>query len=227
MKKYLPQLLVGGVLVAALVGILSFDAITANDQAQSTNEWYGQNATQDFYSRRGGMMGTRLPELSTSLEGTDIDATELKAMLDVLYTDEVNAQAAYDALIDAFGDELPFNRLIIAETRHAEALLRLYDLYDLEVPTVTAETPTLPATVEEAYALGVTTEEANIALYEDYLDLKLPEVVDVVFSNLQRASENHLRILTAYAEGTEDELPLGTCHEGSFGPRTRGFRGGY
>lgn len=226
MKKYLPHFLVGGVLVAVLIGIISFDAITAQSESQSTNEWYRQNATQDWTFDRG-MMGFRNRTLSTSLDGTDVDKTELQAMLDVLYTDELNAQATYDALIDAFGNELPFNRLIVAESHHAQALLRLYDLYDLDVPSVTPLSPTLPATVEEAYAMGVDVEDANIALYDAYLDLKLPEVVDVVFSNLQRASENHLRILTAYAEGTQDELTLGTCHDGTSGFRPRGFRGGY
>ena len=164
MKKYLPHFLVGGVLVAVLVGIISFDAITARSEDLSTTEWYRQNATQDWTSRRGGMMGFRTPALSTTLDGTDVDETELKAMLDVLYTDELNAQATYDALIDAFGNDLPFSRLIVAESRHADALLRLYDLYDLDVPNVTPVTPTLPATVDEAYALGVDAEVANIAL---------------------------------------------------------------
>jgi rubrerythrin len=227
MKKYLPQFIVGGILVAALVGILSFDAITANDQAQSTNEWYGQNAIQDVYSRRGGMMGSRLPQLSTSLEGTDVDEAELQAMLDVLYLDELNAKAEYEALVEVFGDQSPYTQLILAETRHADALLRLYDLYDLEVPTVQVNTPVVPATLEETYAIGIDAEVANIALYDNYLDLNLPDLVERVFSNLQRASENHLRIFTAYDEGTEDQLPLGTCHEGLSEPRTRGFRGGY
>jgi hypothetical protein len=227
MKKYLPHFLVGGALVAVLIGIISFDAITARSEELSTNEWFRQSTTQDWTSRRGGMMGSRTPALSTSLEGTDVDETELKAMLDVLYIDELNAQATYDALIDAFGNELPFSRLIVAESRHADALLRLYDLYDLDVPSVTPVTPNLPATVEEAYAIGVEAEIANIALYDDYLDLDLPELVDRVFTNLQRASENHLRVLTAYAEGTQDELTLGTCHDGTSGFRSRGFRGGY
>jgi hypothetical protein len=226
MKKYLPHLIVGGVLVAVLVGILSFDAITASSTDQSTNDWYRQNATQDWNSRRDSMMGSRRATLSTSLEGTDVDLAELKTMLDVLYTDELNARAEYEALVDAFGAQAPYTRLIVAESRHAAALLRLYDLYDLDVPTPTLKTPLIPVTLEESYALGIEAEEANIALYEDYLDLKLPEVVEVVFSNLQRASENHLRIFTAYANGTQDQLIPGTCHDGNIGRRLRGFRGG-
>ena len=226
MKKYLPQLIVGGVLVAVLVGILSFDAITTNSVAQTTNDWYRQNATQDWTSRRGGMMQRRTPTYSTSLEGTDVDATELKAMLDVLYIDELNAKAEYEALVEAFGDQSPYTQLIVAEARHADSLLRLYDLYDLDVPTPTLKTPVVPSTLDASYDIGVAAEVANIALYENYLDLKLPEVVEIVFTNLQRASENHLRIFTAYAEGTQDELNLGTCH-GTTGTRQRGFRGGY
>jgi hypothetical protein len=125
-------------------------------------------------------------------------------------------------------DESPYTQLIVAETRHAaDALLRLYDLYDLDVPTPTLKTPVVPTTVDATYAIGIAAEEANIALYADYLDLKLPEVVERVFENLQRASENHLRIFTAYANGTEDQLTLGTCHDGTNGGRSRGFRGGY
>ena len=227
MKKYLPHFIVGGVLAVALVGILSFDAITANDQAQSTSEWYQQNAAQDFFGRRGGMFSYRDTALSTSLEGTDVDEASLQAMLDVLYLDELNAKAEYEALAEAFGDQSPYTELIIAETRHADALLRLYDLYDLEVPTLSTKTPAIPATLDETYTIGINAEIANIALYDQYLDQNLPDVVERVFSNLKRASENHLRIFTAYAEGTEDELTLGTCHDGFSGFTTRGFRGGY
>lgn len=226
MKKYLPQLIVGGVLVAVLIGILSFDAITTSSVAQSTNDWYRQNATQDWTTRRGGMMGYRTPTYSTSLDGTDVDKAELKAMLDVLYTDELNAKAEYEALVEAFGDQTPYAQLILAETRHANSLLRLYDLYDLDVPTPTLKTPVIPATVQDSYTVGIDAEEANIALYDNYLDLKLPEVVEQVFANLQFASENHLRILSAYANGTQDQLNLGTCH-GTLGTRQRGYRGGY
>jgi hypothetical protein len=227
MKKYLPHILVGGALAAVLIGILSFETITAQSADQSTNEWYRQHQTADWTSRRGGMMGTRTPALSTSLEGTDVDAAELKAMLDVLYLDELNAKAEYEALVAQFGEEAPFTRLIIAETRHAEALLRLYDVYDLDVPTPVTATPVIPATLDEAYVVGVDAEVANIALYDDYLDLELPELVERVFTNLMKASENHLRILTAYADGTQDDLNLGTCHDGTSGFRPRGFRGGY
>lgn len=226
MKKYLPQLIVGGVLVAVLVGILSFDAITTNSVAQTTNDWYRQNATQDWTSRRGGMMQRRTPSYSTSLEGTDVDATELKAMLDVLYIDELNAKAEYEALVEAFGDQSPYTQLIVAETRHADSLLRLYDLYDLDVPTPTLKTPVVPSTLDASYDIGIAAEVANIALYDGYLDQDLPGVVEQVFTNLMNASENHLRIFTAYAEGTQEELNLGTCH-GTTGTRQRGFRGGY
>jgi hypothetical protein len=225
MKKYLPHFIVGGVLAIGLIGLISFDAITAHSADQSTTDWYRQNQTIDQTSRRGGRMGNQSSTLSTSLEGTDVDAAELKAMLDVLYVDELNAKAEYEALVDAFGDEAPYTQLIIAETRHADALLRLYDLYDLEVPTPQLKTPVIPDSLDETYAIGVEAELANIALYEDYLELNLPELVDRVFTNLMNASENHLRIFTAYAEGTQDELTLGTCPMRASG--SRGKRGGY
>ena len=170
-------------------------------------------------------MPFRTPTYATSLEGTDVDEIELKAMLDVLYRDELNAKAEYEALVDAFGDQAPYTQLIVAETRHADSLLRLYDLYDLDVPTPTLKTPVIPANLLDSYTIGINAEMANIALYETYLSLDLPEIVERVFENLQRASENHLRILTAYAEGTQDDLNLGTCH-GTTGSRSRGFRGG-
>jgi hypothetical protein len=75
MKKYLPHLIVGGVLVAVLIGILSFRCHYRQfTSLNTTNDWYRQNATQDWTFAswwNDGLPST--PTLSTSLEGTDVD----------------------------------------------------------------------------------------------------------------------------------------------------------
>lgn len=135
----------------------------------------------------------------SALEASD---AELEKMFTVLINDEYKAQAEYEALIEEFGVVNPFARIVKAEARHIDALETLFDAYDFDVPEDNGDQyAVVPGSLEEAYAIGVQAEVANIDLYEDYLKLDLPEDVERVFTNLMNASENHLRAFENAVDG--------------------------
>ena len=135
----------------------------------------------------------------SALEASD---AELEKMFTVLINDEYKAQAEYEALIEEFGSVNPFARIVKAEARHIDALEALFDTYDFDVPEDNGNRYAVVSnSLEEAYAMGVEAEIANIALYEDYLKLDLPEDVERVFTNLLKASEKHLRSFENAVDG--------------------------
>lgn len=134
----------------------------------------------------------------------ELSATELKnleKMLTVLINDEYQARAEYEAIIDEFGAQAPFTNLVKAETMHINALTRLFNAYELDVPSDNSKNTIVPDSVEKAYAAGIVTEKESIVLYEKYLDQDLPVNVERVFTNLQNASKNHLATFEAYEDG--------------------------
>lgn len=134
----------------------------------------------------------------------ELSATELKnleKMLTVLINDEYQARAEYEAIIDEFGAQAPFTNLVKAETMHINALTRLFNAYELDVPSDNSKNTVVPDSVEKAYAAGIVTEKESIVLYEKYLDQDLPVNVERVFTNLQNASKNHLATFEAYEDG--------------------------
>lgn len=133
---------------------------------------------------------------------TPDELKDLEAMFTVLIKDEYRARAEYQAIIDEFGAQTPFTSLVRAETMHINALTRLFEVYGLDVPSDDgSKSAVVPDSLEEAYAIGVDAEKNNIALYDKYLDQDLPTNVERVFTNLQKASENHLTTFEAYQDG--------------------------
>lgn len=126
----------------------------------------------------------------------------LEQMLTYALEDEYMAQAEYNAILNTYGADAPFSNIVRAEGTHIALLTTLFDTYDLTMPENDAATKaTVPATVEEAYATGITAENANIAMYEVFLaQTTLPEDVRSVFTVLQNASKNHLTAFTRNAE---------------------------
>ena len=125
----------------------------------------------------------------------EVETTELKSMLDILYQDEYNTKSTYEEIIDEFGPNILYNNLIQAEAQHMNALERIYARYDIQFPDVNARTPNLPDNLLDTYTLGKEAEEANIALYDKYLDEDLPEDIRFTFERLMNASYHHLRLL--------------------------------
>ncbi|TXT19504.1 MAG: hypothetical protein FD133_322 [Erysipelotrichaceae bacterium] len=210
MKKFLIPILFAGGLLALTMVIFALDRpVSAGYQVNGTNDQTLLYRQTQVYGRggRGGMMGGYNNQqllISTDLSGSDYDTTKLKAVLDIVLLDEYKARAEYQAIVDKFGNENPYVNLVYAETRHIEALTRIYDAFDFVVPADTGKNfVVLPASLEASYQVGINAEKVNIALYETYLDTNLPDSIERIFQNLQNASENHLAIFTAYQNGDE------------------------
>jgi len=117
----------------------------------------------------------------------------IEEMLDYGLEDEYLAKAEYELIIDHFDVNRPLTNILRAEENHIVALERLYESYDLELPTVDPEEHTLlPTSVEAAFVTGVTAEIKNIEMYESFLEQDLPDDIRFTFEALKNASENHL-----------------------------------
>lgn len=128
-------------------------------------------------------------------EGSD---WTLEQMLTWAMQDETMAQAEYQAIEGAFGNNPPFANISGAEETHIALLKTLFATYALNLPENTAASRvTVPATLDDAYTAGITAENANIAMYDRFLArTDLPDDVRAAFVALRNASENHLAAYT-------------------------------
>lgn len=125
---------------------------------------------------------------------SESESYTLEQMLTYALQDEYLARAEYRAIMDKYGADRPFSRVIRAEERHISQLLPLFEAHGLTAPEDEgALHVALPENLAEIYQTGITVEENNIAMYEGFLKQELPEDVRAVFQALMRASENHLR----------------------------------
>lgn len=153
----------------------------------------------------------------------EVEITELKSMLDILYQDEYNTKSTYEEIIDEFGPNILYNNLIQAEAQHMNALERIYTRYDIQIPNMDARTPNLPDNLLDTYTLGKEAEEANIALYDKYLDEDLPEDIRFTFERLMNASYHHLDAFNQAIANDGDLDSFYDMHQGG-GMRGRNFR---
>jgi hypothetical protein len=109
--------------------------------------------------------------------------------------DEYKARATYRLVIEKFGEVRPFINIVEAESRHIDALLPLFEKYDVPVPHDDwAERIEAPESIREACRVGVEAEIENGEMYDRLLKLSesYPDILHVL-KQLQRASiENHL-----------------------------------
>jgi len=119
----------------------------------------------------------------------------LSSALTEAINDEYKARAIYRRVINNFGEIRPFINIVEAEGRHIEALLPLFNQYDIAVPEDDWDTRIqTPQSVLEACRAGVEAEIENAEMYDRLLDSTkdYPDVQQVL-KQLQRASaENHL-----------------------------------
>jgi hypothetical protein len=128
----------------------------------------------------------------------------VEQMLTYALQDEYMAQAEYEALMQAFGANNPYANIIQAELTHEQLLLPLFETYGVAVPENTAaQNVAIPATLQEAYEIGVQAELSNIAMYQAFLAQgDVPEDVRLVFEELIAGSQSHLDAFTRNAEKT-------------------------
>ncbi len=127
----------------------------------------------------------------TALEDTDLTIEE---MLTYALQDEYLALAEYQVIVGTYGEIRPFTNLINAETYHVSLLLPLFETYGVTlVDPITSDSIVAPDSITASIAVGISAEEANIAMYEAFLATPdLPEDVKAVFEQLLLASNRHL-----------------------------------
>lgn len=138
----------------------------------------------------------------------------LEEMLIYAVQDEYAAQASYQAVIKAFGEQVPFTNIVKSEENHIKRLTQMFTVYGYTLPTNETEV-NIADSLQEIYASEITMEENNIAMYEKFLKEELPADVKQVFENLQRASERHLEAFQNALEGNFDCSGTGIMRNGS------------
>lgn len=117
----------------------------------------------------------------------------LPQMLTYAIQDEYLAQARYEDILQKFGYVRTFAQIKEAEMRHINALLPLFERYQVPLPEDISQVfVTTPETIKDAYAAGVQGEIDNIAMYDRFLSFDLPPDVRTVFTQLRNVSLNHL-----------------------------------
>jgi hypothetical protein len=132
-----------------------------------------------------------------------LDARTQEAIVAAL-DDERKAQATYQAVIDRYGEVMPFVNIIRAEVRHERNLLPLFEKYGVPVPANKWATESLkaPDTLQAAYEQGIAFEKANAEMYSRFLAFVKEDDIRSAFDYNRGASvDNHLRALERFAAG--------------------------
>jgi hypothetical protein len=124
---------------------------------------------------------------------TVLNEIEIAALHEAL-DDEHHAWATYSQVINDFGLVRPFSNIRDAEARHIDALLAVFDEYELTPPSNPwpGKVDRYPS-IRDACAAAMEAEIANAALYERLLASTVRSDIVTVFRNLRDASqERHL-----------------------------------
>lgn len=174
-----------------------------------------------MFSASGLLMATEV-SLGSTAALADTSYT-LEEMLHYAIQDEYAAQAEYHAIQNEFGEVRVYTNIMKAEGRHIQALLPLFETYEMTVPADSAsDKVVVPSSLAESYEIGVQAELNNIAMYEAFLKEELPSDVRLVFENLKKASESHL---AAFQRTSQGQIGLGTVQTRQANQNTsaRGF----
>jgi hypothetical protein len=146
----------------------------------------------------------------------ELNEEEIQILMEAL-DDEYLAYATYDQVIKDFGPIRPFISICVAEGRHINALLGLFERYGLSIP----DNPwpgrvDRYASAEAACKAGVEAEIANGEMYDRLIqNARKPDIV-AVLKNLQAASQlRHLPAFQRCEERGAGGLPQ--QHDGSCG----------
>lgn len=149
------------------------------------------------------------------------DATitySVSEMLTLAIEDEYAAKATYQALLVLFPEQKILENLLLAEQKHINALLPLFDVYDVVVP-VESTVPLVLSyeTIQEA-ALDIAAKEvSNIEMYQHFLSQEdLPEDLELLFTNLVNASMHH--------QAAAERVVASQAGRGMFGVKSNGNR---
>ncbi|OAH98229.1 hypothetical protein A1353_22000 [Methylomonas methanica] len=108
--------------------------------------------------------------------------------------DEYKSRATYRKVIEKFGPVRPFINIVEAEGRHVDALLALFEHYQIPVPEDRwLEQISVPDTFEQACLNAVADEKANTAMYDQLIAASPEPDIRRVLEHLQAASrDRHL-----------------------------------
>lgn len=184
------------VVAIAIVGSLAGIALAAGP-------WWNNDAgRQNGSSGRGGAGG------GTTAATATLDS-DVEEQLLFLREEEKLAHDVYAALYDTWGEAV-FTNIATSESRHMESVKNLLDRYGLDDPVGDNEAgvfadPDLQAlyydlvvqgsaSLQDAYNVGVTIEEMDIADLNELLETNpdLPRDVTRVAGRLLNGSESHL-----------------------------------
>jgi hypothetical protein len=141
-----------------------------------------------------------------SIENEDSVPGSVQRVLALSLADERNAFAVYGAVLDRFGgDTRPFANIRLAEASHRDAVLELYDEYDLNVPpdTTLVDPIVQSATLGELCQVGVDAEIANIRLYDEEVlpaVVSYPDITTVMLALRNASADKHLPAFERCAE---------------------------
>lgn len=117
----------------------------------------------------------------------------LEQMLIYAIQDEYLARSEYEYIISEMGGSAPFTNIIKAEQTHIDLLIPLFTQYEFALVEDTSKDHLIvPSTITQALETGVQAEIDNIAMYESFLKMELPDDVRSVFESLKNASVGHL-----------------------------------
>ena len=137
----------------------------------------------------------------------------LEEMLIYALQDEYAEQANCQAVIDAYGEQVPFTNMVRSVENHINRLTQLFTTYGYALPGKEVEV-SLEDSIQKIYDSEITREENNIAMYEKFLKEELPADVQQVFGSLQRASERHLEVFQKALDGNLDCYGTGSMRNG-------------
>jgi hypothetical protein len=201
MKRRWKLVLVTGI-VALVVASISGVALAAGPRG-SAADGSGNGPSQSRAAREG------LCAVATAT--APLDEYEEQALVFMLEEEKL-ARDVYTALYEKW-DVAQFSNIAASESRHMTSVGKLVDRYDLAEPS-TVDTPGVflndelqeaynelvtrgAQSLEEAFRVGVTIEELDIADLEELIGRTAHTDITRVMQNLLRGSQNHLAAFTA------------------------------
>jgi hypothetical protein len=143
--------------------------------------------------------------------------TETQQALLAAVDDERKARAFYAAVMKKHGDIRPLSNIILAEERHAAALLALCRKYGVAVPEDrwASEKFDVPDRLSDVCALAAQAERDNVAIYDRLLGSVREPDIRQVMERLRAASlENHLPAFERCAGRGGNSTPAGARRGG-------------
>ena len=138
--------------------------------------------------------------ISTSQSLTESEIQAMQAAID----DEYKARETYLSVIETFGWVNPFANIQRAEANHIQALVGIFEQYNLPVPE-NKWVGLIPSyeSIQQACAAWEQAEIDNVAIYDRLFPMVQNTQIITVFQTLQRASqEKHLPAFARCADRT-------------------------